>query len=154
MPSPLKEQEQIDKALQAFIKWYKSQPNIRPLSVEQVVYSRTYNYAGTYDCLLEIDGQTVLCDLKTTNISRSAPRGIYAEHFLQLGAYAAAHHEENPLEEIQDLMVIRVGKDGVVHTLRASEVGLTSLTCESAFKGVLQAYKFMTPLSKILKEQK
>jgi len=141
------------RAYSSFVDWYRSQ-KIRPLAVEQVVYSMDKDFAGTYDCLLEIDGQTVLCDLKTTNVSRSAPKGIYAEMFLQLGAYSLAHHEENPLETIEDLMVIRVGKDGIVYTLRASQISLSVKDCEQAFTKVLGAYRFMTPLSKQLQEEK
>ena len=53
----------------------------------------------------------ILGDIKTTNASRQAPLGVYPEMFLQLGAYANAHLEEFPLEEIDDLAIIRVGKD-------------------------------------------
>lgn len=140
------------KAVAAFKTWLHE--TTKPLAVERIVYSKKYDVAGTYDCLLEIDGKVVLCDIKTTNSSRTAPLGIYAEHFLQLGAYSLAHHEENPMETIEDLMIIRVGKDGVLNTLRASELGLKVSDCEGSFLDVLGAYRFMTPLSKALSERK
>lgn len=139
------------KPFNAFVGWFE---DVKPkvLAAEQVIYSKQFDYAGTYDALLEIDGKVVLCDVKTTNISRTAPLGIYPEMFLQLGGYALAHHEENPEQVIDDLMIIRVGKDGVLNTLRASDLGLTPQFLEDAFKAVIQTYKFITPLSRQLKE--
>lgn len=158
------------KAFGAFSEWYNKQ-NIRPLSIEKVVYSRNHDFAGTYDSILSIDGQTVLCDLKTTNASRSAPRGIYAEHFLQLGAYSLAFKEEMAYGIVkdkpdyknainykdifpQDLMVINCSKDGKVNTLRASEIGLSVKQCEDLFLKVLELYRYVTPISKKLGEMK
>lgn len=139
------------KAYQSFCKWFESQ-NIKVLATEQIVYSRSGNYAGTFDTLLQIDGQTVLCDVKTTNISQSAPQGIYPEYFLQLGAYSKAHKEENH-SDIDDLMIINASKSGVLSTLRASDLGLTVRDCENAFNAVLYCYRFLEPLKKLIKER-
>lgn len=154
IPAPL-ESNVTDgkKGYDCFTEWYEAQ-DIKPLAVESIVYSKANDYAGTYDCLLEIGGKVVLCDVKTTNASRTAPLGIYSEHFLQLGAYSLAHHEETPKEEISDLMIIRVGKDGVLNTLRASDLGLSVEFCQDAFLSVLGAYRFVTPLAKQLKDLK
>lgn len=139
------------KAYNAFIGWAE-QLKPKVLATEQIIYSKQFDYAGTYDCLLEIDGQVVLCDVKTTNISRTAPLGIYPEMFLQLGAYAAAHHEENPEQQIDDVMIIRVGKDGVLNTMRASELGFKLAYLEDTFKQLVQVYRMINPLSKQLTE--
>ena len=148
--------KQAEKAVMAFTNWYVSHGsgNIKVLATEQIIYSKQYDYAGTYDALLEIDGKAVLCDMKTTNTSRTAPLGIYPEYLLQLGGYSLAHHEENPEQQIDDLMIIRVGKDGVLNTLRASELGFIPSFLEDAFKSVVSTYKFLTPLSKVLQERK
>ncbi len=143
----------IDKPLKSFLEWWgETKPKV--LGTEQIIYSKQFDYCGTYDALLEIDGKVVLADIKTTNASRTAPLGIYPEMFLQLGGYSLAHHEENPLEMIHDLMIVRVGKDGVLNTLRASELGFTPQFLEDAFKSVVNTYKFITPLSKLLTERK
>lgn len=142
------------KAFRSWSLWRMDQVSLKPLAVEEIIYSKKFDYAGTYDCLLEIDGEVVLCDLKTNNASQTAPLGVYPEHFLQLGAYSLAHLEENPLEEIDDLMIIRVGKDGVLNTLRSSELGLSIKQCQNAFIATLHAYKFLTPLSKQIREKK
>lgn len=141
------------KPFVSFMDWFAAtKPKV--LATEQIIYSKEYDYAGTYDALLEIDGKVVLCDVKTTNNSRVAPHGIYPEMFLQLGAYAAAHKEEHPLEIIDDVMIIRVSKTGELNTLRASELGLKLDYLEDTFKHVVQAYKMIKPLQKILMEKK
>lgn len=153
VPVDFEKDNEVARGFRAFQKWYLTQ-NIRPLAVERVIYSKEHRFAGTFDCLLEIDGHVVLADIKTNNASRTAPLGIYAEHFLQLGAYSLAHHEEFPLEQIEDLLVIRVGKDGIVNTLSASKLNLGVHECEDLFLNVLRLYRYMTPVSKKLKKMK
>lgn len=144
---------EIEKPLKAFLGWFDEvQPKV--LATEQIIYSKELDYAGTFDALLEIDGEVVLCDVKTTNLSRSAPLGIYPEMFLQLGGYCLAHHEEFPEQQIDDLMIIRVGKEGKLYTLRASELGFTPKLLEDTFRQLVQLYRFMTPLKKVLTERK
>ena len=138
----------------AFVKWFEEkQPEI--LGVEEVIYSEKYNYAGTYDCMLRIDGVTYLCDLKTTNPSRDAPKGVYAENFIQLGAYALAHTEQREtdtdLAEINDLMVISAKKNGVLDIVTASDLELTVDDCSRTFKLVLGLYGFMQATTNKLK---
>jgi hypothetical protein len=155
--------DDIQKPYKAFLGWVdKFKPEV--LSIEKIVYSKANDYAGTFDAILRINGEVVLCDWKTTNASRTAPLGIYSEHFLQLGGYNLAYREEkftrlhkelghNYADEYPtDLMVIRVGKEGVVNTLRASELGLTVRECEVKFLEVLKLYKMLAPLSKLIKE--
>lgn len=141
------------KAYLAFCEWFnETKPKV--LATEQIVYSKELDYCGTYDALLDVGGKVVLCDIKTTNASRTAPLGIYSEMFLQLGAYAFAHHEEFPEQKIDDVMVVRVGKDGVLNTLRASELGFKLDYLQDTFKQLVQVYRMVTPLSKQLKDMK
>lgn len=141
--------EDAKKPLESFIKWFEEvEPKV--LDVERIIYSQKLDYAGTFDSLLEIDGKTVLCDVKSTNSSRSAPNGIYPEMFLQLGAYSYALHEEDKEAGIQDLMIIRVSKTGELNTLRASELGMSVRDCEDAWLKVLEIYKVLVPLTKRL----
>lgn len=142
--------KQADKALKAFVKWFNSTA-MSAKGTERIIYSRKYDYAGTFDALMEIDGQLVLCDVKTTNASKTAPKGIYPEYFIQLGAYSLAHHEEGG-ERVKDLMVINCNKQGVLSTCRASELGLSVLDCERAWKACLKLYRFLAPLNKQLGE--
>ena len=143
----------VQKSFNAFVKWYRQQSSIKPLGVEQIVYSKKHDVAGTFDCLLEIDGKTVLCDLKTTNPSRDAPLGVYPEMFLQLGAYAQMYKEESG-KEPHDLAIINASKTGELNVVYASELGLSVQDCIDAWVRVLDTWKFLRPLSRKLKERK
>jgi hypothetical protein len=145
-------------AYKAFVEWYEA---IKPtvLNVEEVIYSEKFKYAGTYDCMLEIDGKVNLCDLKTTNASRKAPDGVYAEYFIQLGAYAAAHEEQRAYEaanggtklvKIDDLMVISAKKNGVLDIVTASDLGLSVEECGEMFKRVVNLNMFLTAITQQL----
>jgi hypothetical protein len=145
-------------AYNAFVKWFdKVKPEV--VNVEEVIYSQEYEYAGTYDCMLKIDGKVYLCDLKTTNPSRKAPNGVYAEYFIQLGAYAAAHEEQRQYEEangkttllpIEGLMVISAKKNGKMDVVTNDDVSLTLDDCSDMFRKVVNLYQFLTFTTKAL----
>lgn len=143
--------QEAKNAYGAFKKWFeKTNPTV--LNVEEVIYSREFDYAGTYDCMLEVDGKVYLCDLKTTNTSRNAPNGVYAENFMQLGAYAHAHDEQrvyeeanggSKLREIEGLMVISAKKNGKLDIVTADSLGLSVEDCKGMFKRVINLHSFM-----------
>lgn len=157
-PAQTQRSPEAINAYRAFVKWFtESKPEV--LNVEEVIYSETFHYAGTYDCMLKIDGKVYLCDLKTTNVSRKAPNGVYAENFIQLGAYALAHEEQRQFEEanggtklpkIDDLMVISAKKNGVLDIVTASDLGLMVDECGDMFKRVINVYQFMDYTTKKL----
>lgn len=61
------------------------------LLAEAAVFNLTYNYAGTLDAIVELDGRTVLLDMKTTDKGPDAKtRPPYPEVALQATAYARA----------------------------------------------------------------
>jgi len=62
------------------------------LMAEAPVYSPTYGYAGTSDGVMEIDGRTVIFDLKTTahHPDSGKSRPPFGEVALQLCAYSRA----------------------------------------------------------------
>lgn len=145
-------------AYNAFVKWF-NQVKPEVINVEEVVYSDAFKYAGTYDCMLRVDGKVYLCDLKTTNSSRKAPNGVYAENFIQLGAYAEAHEEQRLYEEanggtqlvpIEGLMVISAKKNGKLDIATEDQIGLTLTDCRMMFKKVVNLYNFMTYTMKAL----
>lgn len=75
----------VDKAqwgFMAFQDWANS-VSLKPIFIEQMVYSRTYKYAGTMDLLAEVNGVLALVDFKTG-------KSIYAESYLQNVAYQQA----------------------------------------------------------------
>jgi hypothetical protein len=145
-------------AFGAFVKWFDgSKPEV--INVEEVIYSEKYNFAGTYDCMLRIDGKVYLCDLKTTNASRKAPNGVYAENFIQLGAYALAHEEQREYEEanggtmlepIEGLLVISSKKNGKFDLVSNDDLGLSVEVCGKRFTEVVTIYNFMQNNTKLL----
>lgn len=145
-------------AYNAFVGWFEDMtPEV--VNVEEIIYSREYEYAGTYDCMLKIDGLVYLCDLKTTNASKKAPNGVYAEYFLQLGAYAAAHEEQRAYEEenggtklpeIEGLMIISAKKDGKLDISTNDDVDMSVQQCGDLFKQVVNLNKFLADTTKVL----
>lgn len=139
-------------AYEAFVEWYASvEPEM--VNVEEVIYSEKFKYAGTYDCMLRLGERTYLCDLKTTNPSKKAPNGVYAENFIQLGAYALAHEEQRAYEEanggteltaIDGLMVISAKKNGKLDIITNDDLGLSLQECSEMFKKVINVYNFMS----------
>lgn len=69
-------------AFMAFQDWANS-VHLKPMFIEQVVFSKAYGYAGTMDLLAEVNGVPTLIDFKTG-------KAIYAEAFLQNVAYQQA----------------------------------------------------------------
>ena len=69
-------------AFMAFEDWAKS-VDLKPRLIEQVVYSKTYGYAGTMDLLADVEGVPRLVDFKTG-------KAIYGEALLQSAAYQTA----------------------------------------------------------------
>lgn len=142
---------EAQNAYNAFVKWFELvTPEV--VNVEEVIYSQEFGFAGTYDCMLKIDGKVYLCDLKTTNTSRKAPNGVYAENFIQLGAYALAHEEQRVYEAanggtkllpIEGLMVISAKKNGKLDIVTESDLGLRLEDCTSMFKRVMNLFTFM-----------
>lgn len=74
---------------------------------EVTVYNRTEVYAGTCDAIVEIDGRTLMIDLKTG-------KGVYPEYALQLTAYTRGEFiggpdgEEHPVPPIHGAAVLHL----------------------------------------------
>lgn len=142
----------VNGAVNAFIDWWKSLRQAEVISVETPIYSRSLWYAGTYDLKAKINGKVYMLDFKTTNRSRVAPLGIYAEYFLQLGAYSYAETEENG-GDFDDLGVINVSKTGSgVHIACASDMGLSVSDCEDAFAFGVKIHDWLEATTKLTKD--
>lgn len=139
------------KASQTFKTWWERLEDPEVISTEKPVYSRMMNYCGTYDLLAKINGKTYLLDLKTTNVSKKAPMGIYTEYFLQLGAYAHAVTEETG-QTIDDVGIIRVGKDGRLFVATAKDIGIDTATCERAFAFAVRLHDMLETATPFLQD--
>lgn len=73
------------------------------LFVEDTVWSDTHKYAGSFDAIVRIDGETVMLDAKTTR------SGVHSEVAMQLSAYSYADHI--------------IGQDGEVHDIPKIDAG-------------------------------
>lgn len=95
-----------------FAAWLEE---IKPtfLHLEETVWSDTYGYAGSFDAIAVIDGETVIIDWKTTR------SGVHEDVSLQLKAYASADRiilastgESVPLPQIDAAAVLHVRPEG------------------------------------------
>lgn len=107
-----------EKALWAFMAWedWAKSVNLKPLLIEQQVFSLTYGYAGTMDLLAEVNGLVTLVDFKTG-------KAVYAEAHLQNVAYQAALIEMGHLKPDQG-MIVRLPKN-------ETDPGFEAVTCPS-----------------------
>lgn len=78
----------IDR-FQAFLDTY--QPEY--LFIEETIWNDRLGYAGSFDAIVKIEGETILLDLKTTR------SGVHAEVALQLAAYARGDYMLRIAEE-------------------------------------------------------
>lgn len=139
------------KALETFKKWWNSLEQKKVLEIEMPVYSRNLQYAGTFDLLCEINGKLYILDIKTTNRSKKAPMGIYTEMFLQMGGYSYAVKEERGIK-VNDIGVIRVGKDGQLFIATARDVGLDVDACERAFAFAIRVHDWIQKVNPFLSD--
>lgn len=91
----------VRNGVNAIRDWVRNN-DVTPLGAEQIVFSRKWYYAGTYDLLATVNGRLAIIDFKTS-------KDIYREHRLQTAAYQIAWEEEHG-ELIFDRWAIRVDK--------------------------------------------
>lgn len=101
-PVEVPEDVPTQKALIALQEWI-AQNDVKPIDVEQIVFSRAAYYAGTFDLLCSLNGRLALVDLKTSSY-------VYDEHKMQLGGYRFAWEEEHKGEYIEELAIIHLNK--------------------------------------------
>ena len=102
-PPELPEYPPVLRAVNSYLTW-ESKNEILYMSSERRVYSMQYMYSGTVDIIMEINGDIVVADLKTS-------KAIYPEYFIQCAAYANAINEEDGTD-IKEISIIRIPKDG------------------------------------------
>lgn len=74
-----------DKAMWAFMSWqdWAKRVSLKPLLIEQTIFSLTHGYAGTMDLFAEVEGVRTLIDWVTG-------KAVYGEKHLQVAAYEMA----------------------------------------------------------------
>jgi hypothetical protein len=131
-PNLTGEEHRVIACCDRFEQWWERQ-SFEVSANEMVIYSRTYRYAGTLDCLAyDREGNLHLIDFKTSNYYDTS----YA---LQAVAYAQAY-EETYGGTIDRIVVVRVGRED-------AELELVPIAQEDRamlFETFLSAYRLWT----------
>jgi len=139
--------EQINRGLEPavsadeapFIASYRAfLASFRPrfLAVEEMVVSLKHGYAGTFDSVAVIDGQTWLLDLKTGS-------GVYPETALQLAAYGSADFVGRPSTP-RRFRLPRATRFGVIHVRPETARLIEYRVDPSTFAAFLEARRLYT----------
>lgn len=131
-----------------YLAWMRERKPIFRYS-EDMVASLRYGYAGTFDAICVIDGETWLIDNKTS-------RGVYPETALQLAAYANADFIGRPGLAKQG-RIPHIDRFGVLHLrpegYRLVEYAITPGTF-SAFLAALAIHHWIEGEAKTVMEAK
>jgi hypothetical protein len=96
----------VANCVRAGIDWINAH-EVTWLYRERPIYSRRFRYSGRLDGVARVDGVLSVVDWKSSN-------RIYPEYRLQTAAYSHAIEEEFPELQIEQRILIRLGKeDGV-----------------------------------------
>ena len=94
--------------INSYLTWFnKYKPEY--LALELPLFNKTYNYAGTMDSVVKMNGRTLILDYKTSKDS-------YNSHALQLAAYRYAEFigvngEEYPVFDTEGGVILLIGED-------------------------------------------
>lgn len=83
----------IKPAVSAFLD-FRKQNEIVPHQIETRVVSKKHRYAGTLDCLAELNGQLGILDIKTS-------QAIYRDFGIQTSAYVEALREDSSMPPLK-----------------------------------------------------
>jgi hypothetical protein len=124
--------EQANNAIDAGLEFFDAH-KVRPITMEQPVWSATYGYVGTDDFIGFVDDELCTLDYKTS-------KSLYPEVWLQTAAYQHAYQEEHPRAQIQCRWGINVGKDGALYAeRRGAELFAADF---KAFLGLLDVWRW------------
>lgn len=129
----LPDNESAVHAIKAFLEW-ESENDVVYLAAERKVFSREYHFAGTLDVHCIVNGINTILDFKTS-------KALYEDYYLQLSCYAAALEEETG-EAVDQLLVLRIPKDGTEFEA-GSVIGKENISdLFTVFRAALHIYKF------------
>lgn len=125
-----------DKATWAFMAWedWKKSVNLKPIYVEQTVWSDEYGYAGTMDLLAEVNGKLTVVDWKTG-------KAIYPEAYLQNAAYRYALREMGHGDPVQGI-IVRLPKNTEDPEFEAQTVQDSEQSLFSTFLNAFELWKW------------
>lgn len=126
-------------AFQAWEKWAKS-VDLKPIFIEQVVYSTEHRFAGTLDLFAEVNGVPTVIDWKTG-------KAVYPEAHLQNASYRHALREMGH-GDAKAGMIVRLPK---VETDPEFEVvtAMPEIDCFTVFLHTLELWKWSNAQSEV-----
>lgn len=95
---------QAQAAVRGFLEW-EAANKVKYLATEQTFYHCAMDYAGTADCVAEVNGELSMIDWKTA-------KGVYANYVIQDWLYALADESQHGDRLYKQVIIGRFGKDG------------------------------------------
>jgi hypothetical protein len=95
---------QAQAAIGGFLEWEKAN-KIKYLETEKTFYHCAMDYAGTADCIAEVNGELSMIDWKSA-------KGVYANYVIQDWLYALADESQHGDRLYKQVIIGRFGKDG------------------------------------------
>jgi hypothetical protein len=108
--------EELAEEWTGYLRWWTDTlPDM--LYAEEMVASVEHNYAGTFDLVAVIGGETWMLDIKSSKSVANAKGTVWPEYRLQLVAYARAEFigradERLPLPPIDRYGIVHVTREG------------------------------------------
>lgn len=140
------ENKKVKNGVIAFLDWTKRE-KVEFIESEQVVYSKQFNYVGTFDSTAHINNEYAIIDVKTS-------KDIYAEMLIQLAAYYWAYGEE---KEMGKLGINPITKGIIAHfdketgNFKTVELSIDALLlCFNIFKNALEIKNSEKKLQELL----
>ncbi|GAB1326956.1 PD-(D/E)XK nuclease family protein [Streptomyces sennicomposti] len=124
------------------VRWFREfldevQPEF--ILCEETVWSDSHRYAGSFDCIAKIDGETVIVDYKTS-------KAVYDSVGLQLSAYRYA--DRIILAETGESVPVPEMAGGAVLHVRPEGWSLVPVKCDEevfeTFKALLSVFQWET----------
>ena len=134
----------IDQAMPAFNAYcaWAARHRIEVVRTECKLMSSALLYGGTPDAIVDMDGEAVLIDFKTST-------WLYPKHIIQVVAYLDLI-AENFGTVLDRAIILRVGKDGIFKTLTVEGEAIT--WGREAFYHLLQLHKLKGPLERMTRQ--
>ena len=91
-------------AVRGFLEWENSN-KVKYLETEKTLYHCAMDYAGTCDCIAEVNGQLTMIDWKSS-------KGLYPNYVIQNWLYCIASEATDGSRLFGQAIIGRFGKDG------------------------------------------
>lgn len=140
--------EQLEQAkicTKKYFEWESYQDEFRPIKNELKLVSEKFQYAGTIDCLAQLNGKLTLIDYKTCN-------AIWDSHRQQVAAYYELLKENR--YDVEQVVILRIGRNEEEDYFEYVPVSEKQLKQGfKVFKAALKLYNEKKKFDKLLKSE-